>query len=393
MKTPIFIGYRYLTGKKESKFISFISFISIFGIALGVMALIIVLSVMGGFEKELKEKIIGTYPHLKAEFPNGISHYSSLMKEFRQNDSVIATSPYLTGEGIIRYQGYTSGVIIRGISPEEEREVTDIKKYILKGSLPRNKSEIMIGKVLAEKLGLDLLEEIKVVTPMHTTPSQFELVGIFESGMYEFDVNLVFINLISAQEIYKSKSSVNGIGIKVDEPYKTKKIKRKILSNFKSPITILSWQERNKNLFSALKLERTVMFIILTLIILVGCFSIMGTLIMMVMEKTKDIGILKSLGASNGFISKIFTYQGIIFGLVGAIVGIILGVGSCYLLSEYKFIKLPEDIYYIKTLPVQIQWGQIGLIALCAVLLSLFASIYPAIQAAKLEPAEALRYE
>lgn len=393
MGAEFFIALRYLIGRKGTKFISFISFISIIGIALGVTSLIVVLSVMGGFGNELKKKIIGTYPHLSMELPDGISDYINVMKKIEKEDSVVAASPYITGEGIIRYRNYTSGVIIRGIHPEREAKITNIDEYLIRGELPKNKFEIMVGKVLAEQLDLRLQENVKLVTPIHTKPADFKLVGIFESGMYDYDVNLVFIDLLSAQDIFETQGLVNGIGIRVEDPYIADRVKRNLILNSDLPYPILSWQDRNKNLFSALKLEKTTMFIILTLIVIVACFSIMGTLIMVVMEKTKDIGILKSIGASNKSIRKIFTYQGLIFGISGAISGGAIGLSICYLLSEYKFIKLPKDIYYIDTLPVQIQWLDVGIITVCAILLSIIASIYPATCAAKLNPAEAIRYE
>jgi len=393
MKAELLIGIRYLTGRRKRKFISFISFISIIGIVLGVMSLIIVLSVMGGFENELREKIIGTYPHLSMELSRGISNYIEIMDQVGMEDSVVAASPYLIGEGIIRYEDYTSGVIIRGISSHREGEVTNVGQYILEGQLPEDNFEIIIGEALAKQMGLWLSDKVKIITPVNTKPVEFKVVGIFESGMYEYDLNLVFIDLFSAQKIYDAIGLVSGIGIKIKNPYMADKIKTELLSKFGLHYSILSWQERNKNLFAALRLEKTTMFIILTLIVMVACFSIMGTLIMVVMEKIKDIGVLKSLGASNKFVREIFTYQGFIFGISGAILGTLIGVGICFLLSEYKFIKLPKDVYYIETLPVQIQWLDIGIIAVCTIFLSVIASIYPAIQASRLNPAEALRYE
>ncbi len=393
MKTEFFIGYRYLMRKTGRKFVSFISAISMIGIALGVMSLIVVLSVMGGFEKELKEKIIGTYPHLSIESLEGIFDYNQVIDEIQNQELVVSASPYLLGEGIIRYKEYASGIILRGIDADREKKVTNIDKYIVKGILPNNNFEIVLGSELVKQIGISLKDKVKLITPLSARPVDFTLVGIFESGMYEYDVNLVFIDLFSAQKIFDAVGLVNGIGVRIEDPYKTNHIKRNLIFDLGLSYQIKSWQDRNKNLFSALKLEKTTMFVILTLIVMVACFSIVGTLIMIVMEKTKDIGILKSLGASNRFVRKIFTYQGTIFGIGGSFLGGVLGLGICYILSEYQFISLPEDVYYINTLPVQIQWLDIGIIVFSAIFLSVIASIYPAICASKLNPADAIRYE
>jgi len=350
---------------------------------------------MGGFGNELRQKIIGTFPHISIESPLGISSYIRFIDEIQSLDSIVAASPYLIGEGIIKYNNYTSGVVVRGIDSKRESKVTNLDQYLIRGSLPQNPFQITVGKVLAEDLILDVGDIVKLITPVHTKPSDFRVVGIFESGMYDYDVNFVFIDLFSSQKIYEAIGLVNGIGIKVDNPGMVDDIKQSLWLDIDAPYSVISWQDRNKNLFAALKLEKIVMFIILTMIIMVACFSITGTLIMVVMEKTKDIGILKSIGASNRFIRRIFTYQGFIFGITGALVGTSLGLGICFILSKYKFITLPilKDVYYVDALPVQVQFLEVAIIGVSAIVLSVMASIYPAIHASRLNPAEGIRYE
>jgi lipoprotein-releasing system permease protein len=258
--------------------------------------------------------------------------------------------------------------------------------------LPKNE-EILIGSQLAKHLNLYLYDKVKVISPVERKHFEFKIGGIFESGMYDYDATLTYISLNKAKEFFDTGGLIGTIGVRVDDLFLAEEVKKSLIEELGFGYWIKTWMEINKNLFSSLKLEKTVMFIILVLIVLVACFNIISTLIMTVMEKTKDIGILKSLGATRSSIASVFTYCGLIIGIIGTIIGASIGILACYLLKTYKFIKLPADIYYLETLPVNIQWTDSLIIAFSAILISFLATLYPAYQAAKLNPVEALRYE
>lgn len=410
MRYEFIIGFRYLKAKRKQVFISIITFLSIGGVALGVTALIVVLSVMGGFEDDLKKKILGTNAHLVI-FQQGsaMRDYWEITRKVDSIPGVVAAAPFIFTQAMLTSESNTQGIILRGIDPDTARRVINIGDTVKKGDLmslrgkvkTREPPGIILGKELAQNLGVMLGDTIVVVSPMGALApmglgppmKKFRITGIFESGMYEYDSSMAYISLESAQKFLSMKDTVSGIEVRVRDIYDVKNIAQKIRKALGFPFWTKDWMQMNRSLFSALKLERTVMFIILVLIVLVAAFGIVSSLIMVVMEKNKDIAILKSMGATAKSIMRIFVFEGLIIGTVGTIIGILGGYTICELLARYKFISLPRDVYYLSYLPVKMNISDFLLISLAAVGISFLATLYPSWQASKLDPAEALRYE
>jgi len=384
-----------LTRRKE-KFISLISIISILGIAIGVMALIVVIAVMSGFDKDLHDKVIGNYAHINLMGFKAIDNneYENISRIVRANTQVKGISPYIQGQVLLKESNRYFAVGLRGIVPSEQSQVTKLKEYLVAGSLENLAAGgIIIGKELAAYLGLGLNSNLTLQSPLGKQYT-LKIAGIFNSGMYDYDLNLVFTNLKSSQDIFGMPDQISAVAIKLDNPDLAPAVRKDLAAALRFNYTLKTWMEANQNFFAALALEKLTMFIILTLIILVASFNIISTLIVMVVEKTKDIGILRALGMSAFSIRKIFIYQGLIIGALGTLLGGLGGALLCFLLKKYQFIKLPQDIYYIDRLPVAIQvWPDIVLIIMSALVIILVATIYPASRASGLKPVEALRYE
>ena len=417
MSYEFFISLRYLKAKRKQAFISLITWISIGGVAVGVTALIVVISVMGGMQEDLRNKILGTNSHVVVLSNEGaMTKYGEIIKKIEGVPHVVSASPFIFNQVMLTSHSSVSGVAIRGIDPDLEAKVTDLSKRVKEGGLKFLKTPqsselqtpnseliegIVIGKDLARNLAVFLGDTIDVVspfgraTPMGTTPKveKFRVVGIFDTGMYEYDSSLALISIPAAQRFFSMGETVTGIEIKVDDIYLADSVADKIHSMLGFPYWTRDWMEMNKNLFSALKLEKFGMFVILTLIIIVAAFNIIGTLIMMVMEKGRDIAILKSMGATDNSIMKIFIMEGLIIGIAGTIIGCIGGYVLCELLDTYHFIKLPSDVYQLDTLPVKMNPIDFLYISLSAIVISFLATIYPSWNASRLDPVEALRYE
>jgi lipoprotein-releasing system permease protein len=410
MRYELFISLRYLKAQRKQIFISVITILSMAGVGLGVMALVVVLSVMSGFEEDLKTKILGTNAHLVI-FQHGspMRDYEEVSRKAEGIKGVVATTPFIFSQAMITSETNVLGVVLRGIDPNTAGRVINIENTIKKGSIDGLKREegpsgppgILIGKELAQTLGIMLGDTVVVVSPlgtlapMSTGPpmKKFRVAGIFDSGMYEYDTTLAYISLKSAQKFLAMDDSVSGVEVKVQDIYGVKKVAREIQKTLGFPFWTKDWMQMNKSLFAALKLERTVMFIILVLIVLVAAFGIVSTLIMVVMEKNKDIAILKSMGAVGKSIMRIFIFEGLIIGVVGTALGLVGGYVICMLLAKYQFISLPSDVYYISRLPVKMNWIDFFLVALAAIGISFLATLYPSWQASKLDPAVAIRYE
>jgi len=395
MHSELFIAWRYLVTKRKEKFISLISVISVAGVAIGVAALIVVLGVMTGFDIDLREKIVGNYSHLTITSFKSIDagEYQDILKKVSGNPHVLGVSPLIQGQVLAKEENRFFAIGLRGIDPATEIKVTKVKDYLIQGDFANLKpGTVIIGKELANYLGLDLNSFLQISSPERKSYS-LKVVGIFNSGMYDYDMNLAFTNISSAQEIFGMSNRISAIAVKLDNLYLADKV-RKELDILLGSYSIRTWMEVNQNFFAALALEKLTMFIILTLIILVASFNIISTLIVLVVDKTKDIGILKAIGMNSASIRRIFTYEGLIIGGLGTLSGVVGGVGLCALLKKYQFVKLPQDVYYLDKIPVVIQlWPDLILIILAAMGITLISTIYPANKAAGFKPVEALRYE
>ncbi|MBU4376466.1 MAG: ABC transporter permease [Candidatus Omnitrophica bacterium] len=394
MNWHFFVALRYFNTRSRESFISVISLISVLGVAVGVAALIIVIAVMSGFNSELKERIIGTTPHIFIEKEGGINPSDPAVKKvLSETKEVTGSSAFVAGQVLLKYGDNFTGAILNGIDEDTEQRVTNIKKYVEGPAPVLGAGGILIGNELAREMGLKPGDEVSLVSAVSGKPQSFEVAGIFNTGLYSFDVNNAFVNLAAAQKLFDTKSAVTAVTVRIKDVLKADAVKKEIASKLRYPYFVRNWMDLNKNLFGALLLEKIVMFALLALIVLVACFNIASMLIMRVMEKTKDIGILKAIGASNADVMSVFRIEGFLVGLIGTILGSAAGLLIVWLQKAYKLIKLPSDVYYIDALPVSINWHEPAMIAVAAILLSLAATVYPSLQAARLEVVEALRYE
>lgn len=421
MSYELFIGLRYLKAKRKQTFISVITFISVLGITVGVTALIIVLSVMTGFEENLKEKILGINANVVVtELGQPMKDYGTVTEKVLKVPGVTGATPFTYNQAMISSSGGVIGAVIRGLDMKSVGQVTVLPDKIKEGSLdglavPFKGTEekggpgIVIGRELARNIGVGLGDTVNVISPMGTmTPAgpvprmaAFRVSGIFELGMYEYDSSMAFISLENAQNFFRMGETVTGVEVKITDIYQAEQVADNIVSEIKGPYWTRTWMEMNRNLFSALKLEKVAMFIILTLIILVAALNIISTLIMVVMEKGKDIAILKSLGATSGSIMKIFMIEGIIIGVTGTLLGTALGLAAALNLEKivqfiervFQFKVLPPSIYYIDKFPSKVEPMVVLAIVVISISISFLATLYPSWQASRFDPVEGLRYE
>lgn len=420
MPFELLIGLRYLKAKRKSTFISIITFISTAGVALGVMALIIVLAVMTGFEHDLKEKILGTNAHVVV-IRNGapMDDYQQVMEKLKGMKGVVAATPFIYNQVMLSSGKNVSGVVLRGIDVQSDRLVTRLNRSIVEGNMdtldPKTVDGsttlpgLLVGKELAKHLRLHLGDKINVISPMgNITPlgmmpkmKPFRVTGIFNTGMFEYDSTLAYVSLEQAQSFFDLGDTVTGIQLKAEDVYHTNELARNINRTLGAEYYARDWMQMNHNILFALKTEKVVMFIILTLIVLVAAFGIASTLFMVVMEKTRDIAILKSMGATAGSIMKIFVLEGLIIGVIGTVLGVISGLLIATNLEPIITVVqkvtgqnfFSKDIYYLDHFPSQVIPGDVLLISVTAIFISFIATLYPSWQASRMLPAEAIRYE
>lgn len=427
----IFVGLRYLRAKRRHRTISLNTFVSVAGITLGVAALIGTLGIMTGFKEDLQAKILGTTSHIviHERTRDNMADYDTLVKRVEEVLHVLAATPFVYRQVLLTSQSGVQGIILRGIDPQRERRVTELAKNVKVGRLddleqtstggqrqsPAGQGAgdqgiaptpghpgIILGKELAMRLGAFLGDSVNVVSPVGPTSAlgavamvpkirTFTVVGVFESGMYEYDSSLAYIALGEAQKFFNMGNTVSGIEVKVDDIFVTNEIARAIEHALGFTYWARDWMQLNRNLFSALKLEKIMMFLLLVLITIVASFNIVSTLTMIVSEKQREIAILKAMGATRKAIMRIFMMNGLIIGLTGTVIGIPLGYAFLWLIQTYW--TFDPTVYYISHVPVHVQALDVILVSFSAILISFAATLYPSWQAAKLDPAAALRYE
>ncbi len=410
----LYIGLRYLRAKRRNQFISFISMTSMLGIVLGVTALITVLSVMNGFEKEVRERILGMASHIT------ISGYSGPLRDWRALDErvrkleprVIGAAPYIRKEVMLSAGRAVTGALVRGILPELDPEVSDVWEHMLAGELADlrpGEFNIILGRGLARSLGVMPGDRVTMVTPQaSSTPAgilprmkRFTVSGIFEVGMHEYDSALALVHIDDAAKLFRTEGGVTGLRLKLDDLFQAMPVRAELARELPGGYWISDWTQRHANLFRAVKIEKTMMFLILSLIVAVAAFNIVSTLVMVVTDKQADIAILRTLGSTPGSITMIFVIQGTVIGLVGVLLGAVGGVSLAlnvdsvvaWLEGVLGMEFMPADVYYISTFPSELHWDDVIKIVTISFGLSVLATLYPAWRASRTQPAEALRYE
>jgi lipoprotein-releasing system permease protein len=409
----LYVGLRYTRAKRRTHFISFISFISILGIALGIWALISVMSVMNGFEKEIRARILGAAAHIQILGADGtVASWEPLAAAVKANPEVVAAAPFVNAQGLLTNGTTVRGVFVRGIVPELENTVADFNTHMKAGRLEDlrpGEFGIALGISLARALRLEVGDRVTLISPQgQVTPAglmprlkQFTVTGIFAMDHNEFDSALALISMRDAQVLYRMDSGVSGIRLKVKDLDRAPEVARDLAKTVTSDVFISDWTQQNVNYFRAIQIEKRMMFIILTLIIAVAAFNLVSTLVMVVTDKHPDIAILRTLGASPGSIMKIFMVQGVVIGMVGTILGVATGIVTAFNIDTvvpaierlFHFQILSREVYYISELPSDLHWGDVVWTAVISLGLSFVATLYPSWRAARVNPAEALRYE
>ncbi len=402
-----FVSRRYLRAKRKQKFVSLISLISVIGVAVGVMALIVVLAVYTGFTEGLRNQIIGINAHILVQrYGGNIDDPEELVRRVETISGVAAAAPYIYGQALITSNHNSTGVVLRGIDPGSAERVINIGKDMKTGRLKnldqtKGRPGIVLGRELARQLDVGRGSRIRLISPngplspMGILPMirTCKVIGIFETGMFEYDSTLAFISLNTARSLTGMTRGVDGLEVRVTDIDQAGSIAARIRKLLGRGYSVRDWMQINRNLFAALKLEKTGIFIALDLIILVAALNIISALVMVVMEKNRDIAILKSMGATTRSIMRIFFYQGAVIGLSGTMLGVVGGLGLCAILKRYKFIELPRNVYPMSTLPIQVVPSDVVIIAVSAMVITLAATLYPSWKASRIRPAEALTYE
>ncbi len=406
MRFELFVARRYLRSRRGRR-ISGITAIAIGGVFVGVAAILIVLSVINGFQKELRERILGTTPHLVVtKYSYAAIGYSgpddTLLARIKSFPGVATVAPFVYAKTLVRSENGVEGVVIRGVDPGHQGEITDIAGSVIEGRFGFDSSGVVIGMELARVLGVVVGDRLNIVSPFEgkSTPlgfvprtKLFRVEGIFDSGMYEHNSSFVYLSLAELQRFLGMEGMVTGYEARVSDVYSSGRIARALTRSLGFPYRAVDWIAQNRNLFTALRLEKAVTFIVLVLIVLVAAFNIIGMLTMIVLRKTREIGILKTIGASPQSVTRVFVIAGLLIGGIGTGLGAVFGFAVSWLLNKYRFVTLPGDVYFIKNLPVEMQVPDFVLVCVSAVLITLAATVYPALMASRLDPVEAIRYE
>lgn len=421
MTWELFVGLRYLRARRRRSFMSMISALSLAGVTIGVATLLIVLAVMTGFEHDLREKILGFNPHVTVvSYSGAFEDWRDVLAKTRKVPGVRAASPVVYGQAMVGIGRVVSGVVVRGVEPHKKEAAVDIGATMVAGSfealgdkhtVPRAEEDgggtvelpgIVVGEELARQLAIAPGDVLSVISPaaspgpagMIPRVKRFVLVGVFDSGMFDYDTTLTYMALPDAQQFFELGDTVSGIEVQVGDLYAAREAARaveKAVGGF--PYRARDWMEVNRNLFSALKLEKVVYGIVLCLIVVVAAFNILASLTMVVREKRRDIAVLKSMGASARSIGRIFILNGAVIGVAGTLLGTLLGLGGCWILSTYQFVELPKDVFLVTTLPVRMEPLNFVVVGLVAIVICLVAALSPARRAASLVPVEVIRYE
>ena len=413
MRYELFVGLRFTRAERRNHFISFISLTSMLGIALGVAALIVVLSVMNGFQKEVRARILGVAAHVQITgLDNQLGDWQTVAKEAAGHPQVAAAAPFVNGQGMLTFGAQVRGVLVRGIAPQFEEKVADIGSHMVAGrleALAPGQFNIVLGSELARALGAAVGDKLTLIVPQGlVTPAgilprlkQFTVAGIFEVGMFEYDSGLALIELDDAQKLYGTGDRVSGVRLKLHDLFQSREVTRDLIARLRADVYVSDWTRSHANYFRAVQIEKRMMSIILSLIVAVAAFNIVSTLVMAVTDKQSDIAILRTLGASPGGIMQIFMVQGALIGVIGTLIGVAGGIALALnidvvvpwleQLLNVKF--LSREVYYITDLPSDPQRGDVVAIALVSLALSFLATIYPSWRASRVNPAEALRYE
>jgi len=409
----LFIGLRYTRAKRRNHFISFISLASMLGTALGVTALITVLSVMNGFGEELRGRILSVAAHVTVTGYGGeLTDWQSLQKKAAIKEGVLGSAPYVLAQGLLTVHGKSSGVMVRGILPTEEATVSSLGENMKGGNLDdlaAGEYRIILGKELALSLGVWVGDKVTLMAPQASVTAagilprmkRFTIAGVFEAGMYEYDSGLVLIDMADAQTLYRLGDEVTGLRLKLDDIDAAPLFSLDLAKQLDSDYRVRNWTQEHVSFFRALKIEKNVMFVILMLIVAVAAFNLVSTLVMVVTDKQADIAILRTLGMSPGNIMSVFIYQGTIIGFIGTLLGLAGGISLALNVSTivgaiesfFQVQFMPPDLYYISGFPSRLDWNDVTVIGVLSFVMSVLATIYPAWRASRTMPAEALRYE
>lgn len=405
-----FVGTRYLRARKKQAFISLITFLATAGIAVGVMALIVVIAVMTGFESELQNRILGIESHvLVMRYGESVSDIEATAAKISATDGILSATPFIYTQVMLRSPHGVTGAVLKAIDPSlpgppifvgKNMALVDVLADAAPGESDGKGPGLVVGRVTAERLKVAVGDPVYLISPLGKgaaanqmpTVMRFFVAGVFETGMNEYDGAMSFVRLDVAQRLLQMPGQATGFEVRVADIYQAKPIADAIVARMGFPYWARDWMQMNRNLFSMLRLQKTVMYIILTLIVVVAAFNIASALIMMVMEKTKDIAILKTIGATNRHIRRIFVFKGLVIGSLGTAIGGVLGFILCSILKQYPFIKLPGDVYFLTTLPVSLQLTDVMTIGLSTVVICFLATLYPAASASALDPVDGIRY-